>query len=56
MLLGLAGHLRDLNGAPSGPASDEVRIGEVILDALGPERFDELRRQGRDADIDALVQ
>ena len=55
-LLGLAGHLRDLNGAPSGPASDEVRIGEVILDALGPERFDEVRRQGRDADIDALVQ
>ncbi len=54
-LLGLAGHLRDLNGAPSGPASDEVRIGEVILDALGPERFDEVRRQGRDADIDALV-
>ena len=53
-LLGLAGHLRDLNGAPSGPASDEVRIGEVILDALGPERFDEVRRRGRDADIDAL--
>ena len=54
-LLGLAGHLRDLNGAPSGPASDEVRIGEVILGALGPERFEEVRRRGRDADIDALV-
>ena len=54
-LLGLAGHLRGLNGASSGPASDEVRIGEVILDALGQERFDEVRRQGRDADIDALV-
>ena len=40
-LLGVAGHLRDLNGAPSGPASDEVRIGEVILEALGPERFDD---------------
>ena len=54
-LLGLAGHLRDLNGAPSGPASDEVRIGEVILDALGPDRFDEVRRRGRDADVDSLV-
>jgi tetratricopeptide (TPR) repeat protein len=54
-LLGLAGHLRDLHGAPSGPASDEVRIGEVLLDELGPERFDELRRRGRDAHIDALV-
>ena len=55
-LLGLAGHLRDLNGAPSGPASDEVRIGEEILEALGPERFDEAPASGRDADIDALVQ
>jgi tetratricopeptide (TPR) repeat protein len=54
-LLGLAAHLRELNGAPSGPASDEVRIGEVVLDALGQERFDEVRRRGRDADIDALV-
>jgi hypothetical protein len=54
-LLGLASHLRDLHGAPSGPASDEVRIGEVILDALGPDRFDEVRRRGHDADIDALV-
>jgi tetratricopeptide (TPR) repeat protein len=55
VLLGLAGHLRDLNGAPSGPASDEVRIGAVILEALGPARYDEIRSQGRDADIDALV-
>jgi len=54
-LLGLAGHLRDVNGAPSGPASDVVRVGEEILEAIGPERFDEVRRRGRDADIDALL-
>jgi hypothetical protein len=55
-LLGLAGHLRDVNGAPSGPASDLVRIGEEILEAIGPDRFDEVRRRGRDADIDDLLQ
>ncbi|MFL6204551.1 MAG: BTAD domain-containing putative transcriptional regulator [Acidimicrobiales bacterium] len=54
-LLGLAGHLRGVDGAVAGPASDDVRIGEVLLDELGPERFDELRREGRSADIDALV-
>jgi tetratricopeptide (TPR) repeat protein len=55
-LLGAADHLRGLNEASSGPASDVDRIAGVIVDALGQERFDAIRRQGRDADLDALVQ
>ena len=54
-LVGLAGHLRDLNGAPSGPASDVDRISEVLCDGLGVERFEELRSRGREADLDVLV-
>jgi hypothetical protein len=54
-LLGAADHLRDLNGASSGPASDVDRIGGLIEDALGAERFEQIRHQGRTADLDVLV-
>jgi predicted ATPase/DNA-binding SARP family transcriptional activator len=54
-LLGAADHLRDLNGASSGPASDVDRIGGLIQDALGAERFQQIRHEGRAADLDVLV-
>jgi predicted ATPase/DNA-binding SARP family transcriptional activator len=55
-LVGAAGHLRDLNGAPSGPASDVERIRAALVDVLGQEQFEASRERGRQADIDELVQ
>ncbi len=54
-LVGAAGHLRNLNGAPSGPASDVGRISESIVEVLGQERFDAACERGRGADLDTLL-